>query len=111
MGEEIAAQIGDDALAERHHEVVAGARGEREHRDDADHGDEIKADEPGVGLGEAVVDHPPDRDRHDERRRRGDDQRCDRRDDPAAIVPGVGQQGPQGAQRSARRRLWRRGGG
>ena len=37
MGEEIAAQIGDDPLAERHDEIVARAGGEREHGDDPDH--------------------------------------------------------------------------
>ena len=111
MGEEIAAQIGDDALAERHHEIVTRARGEREHRDDADHRDEVITDVPGVGLGETVVDHPPDRDRHRQGRRRCDDQRGDPGDDLAAVLPRVGQEGTQGVQRSARRRLWRRGGG
>ena len=42
MREEVAAQIGDDPLAERHHEIVARARGDREHRDDADQRDEIE---------------------------------------------------------------------
>ena len=73
MGEDVAAQVGDDALAERHDQVVAGARGDREHGDDADQADEIEMDEAGMGVGKAVVDHLPHRDRHDQRRRRGDD--------------------------------------
>ena len=48
MREQIAAQIGDHPLAERHHEIVARARRQREHGDDADHGDEISVDEAGV---------------------------------------------------------------
>ena len=79
MGEDIAAQIGDDALAERHDEIVARARGEREHGDDADHGAEIGVDQPGAAAEKAVIDHPPDRDRHDQRRGGGDDQRDQRR--------------------------------
>ena len=75
MGEEIGAQIGDHPLAERHHEIVARARRDREHGDDADHRQEIDADQADVGLGEAEVDHPPHGHRHDERRRRGDDER------------------------------------
>ena len=52
MREEIAAQVGDDPLAERHHEIVARARSEREHRDDADHRGEIDVDQPGIAPGE-----------------------------------------------------------
>ena len=36
MGEQIGAQIGDDALANGHDEEVAGGRGQREHADDAE---------------------------------------------------------------------------
>ena len=111
MGEDVAAQVGDDPLAERHDEVVAGARGEREHRDDADQADEIEVDEAGMGVGKAVVDHLPHGDRHDQRRGRGDDQRGERADHPAAVGEGVGQQRPQGAERDAGRLGRRVGGG
>ena len=68
MGEDVAAQVGDDPLAERHDQVVAGAGGDREHGDDADQADEIEMDEAGTGVGKAVVDHLPHGDRHDQRR-------------------------------------------
>ena len=68
MGEEIGAKIGDHPLAERHDQVVSRAGREREHRHDADHRQKIGADEAGVRIGKALVDHPPDRDRHDQRR-------------------------------------------
>ena len=103
MGEEVGAQVGDHPLAERHDQVVAGARGDREHRDDADHGEEIDADEAGVGVGEAEVDHPPDRDRHDQRRGRGDDERDQRRAIRAAMGERVGRERLQRAERDAGR--------
>ncbi len=46
MLEQVAAQIRDDPFAERHHEVVANAGGDREHRDDADHRAEIGVHDP-----------------------------------------------------------------
>ena len=44
MREHVAAQIGDDALADGHDEVVARGAGEREHGDDRDHHAEIVVD-------------------------------------------------------------------
>ena len=70
MGEEIGAKVGDHPLAERHHQIVSRAGRQREHGDDADHGQKISSDEAGVGVREAEVDHAPNRDRHDERRSR-----------------------------------------
>ncbi len=98
MGEDVAAQVGHDPLAERHDQVVAGARRDRQHGDDADQADEIEMDEAGMGVGKAVVDHLPHGDRHDQRRGRGDDQRGERADHPAAVGEGVGQQRLQRAQ-------------
>ena len=80
MGEEVRAQVRDDPLAERHDEIVARPGSDREHGDDAEHAEEIDADEAGVRIREAEVDHPPDRERHDQRRRRGD--RPERRSAP-----------------------------
>ena len=45
MGEHVAAQIGDDALAERGDEVVARGAGEREHGHDRDQHREIAVDQ------------------------------------------------------------------
>ena len=101
MGEEIGAQVGDHPLAERHHQVVARAGGQREHRDDADHGEKISADEAGVGVREAEVDHPPDRDRHDERRAGSDDRA---RSAPARSArDGRGRKARAASRRRARR--------
>ena len=96
MGEEVGAKVSDHAFAERHHQVIARARGQREHRDDPDHSQKIGADDAGVGRRKAEVDHPPDRDRHDQRRARGDRQGDQRQHDP----------GPMG-ERVRRKRLER----
>ena len=101
MGEKIGAEVGDHPFAERHHEVVAGAGGEREHRDDADHGEKINADKAGVVSGESEVDHPPDRDRHHERRGRSNDERGERQTDPGPMDEGVRRERPQRAERRA----------
>ena len=85
MGEEIGAKVGDHPLAQRHHQVVSRSGGEREHCDDADHGEKIRADEAGVVGGKSKVDHAPNRDRHDERRGRGDGQRDQREHNPRAM--------------------------
>ena len=111
MGEEIGAQVGDHPFAERHHEVVAGAGGEREHCDDADHGEKINADEAGVVGGESEVDHPPDRDRHHERRRRSNAERNERQADPHTMHERVRRKRPQRAERRAGRLRFGVGGG
>ncbi len=73
MGEEVRAKVRDHPLAERHDEVVARPGREREHGDDAEHGEEIDADEAGVGIGEAEIDHAPHRERYDQRGGGSDD--------------------------------------
>ena len=73
--EHVAPEIGDDALADRHHQVVARGAGQREHRDHRDHHAEIAVDQRDAFRREAEVDHPPHRDRHHQRRDRGDRQR------------------------------------
>ena len=103
VGEEIGAKVGDHPFAQRHHEVVSGAGGQREHRDDTDHGQEIGADEAGVGVGKPVVDHPPDRDRHDQRRAGSDDHRDERQSDSGAMGERVRRERPQRGERRAGR--------
>ncbi len=58
MAKKIAAQIGDDALAEGRHEIVARARGEGERRDNGDQLAEARVDATGAVLRKTVVDHP-----------------------------------------------------
>ena len=74
MREYVGAQIGDDALAQGSDQVVAQRAGDREHRDDADHHREIAVDQLHGLVGEAEIDHPANRHRHDQRGERGDDQ-------------------------------------
>ena len=84
MAEHVAAQIGDDALAERGHEVVARGARQREHRHDRDHDGEIAVDQARALAREAEIDHAADRDRHRQRGERRDDERAERRGRPAS---------------------------
>ena len=102
MGEEIGAKVGDHPFAERHHQVVSRAGRQREHGNDADHGQKISSDEAGVGVGEPKVDHAPNRDRHDERRSGSDGERDQRQHNPRAMGEGVRRKRLQGAERDAR---------
>ena len=102
MGEEIGAKVGDHPFAERHHQIVTGAGREREHCDDADHGQEIDADEAGVVVGEAEVDHAPHRDRHHERRGGSDHERGERETDPRAMDERIWRERLQRAERRTR---------
>ena len=102
MGEEIGAKVGDHPLAERHHQIVSRSGGEREDRDDADHRQEISADEAGVGVREPEVDHAANRDRHDERRGGSDDERHQRERDAPAMGEGVGRERLQRGEGDAR---------
>src|SRR5271165_2255208 len=49
--EEIRAKVRDHPLPERHDQVVARSGGQREHGDNADHGEEIALDDPRVLVG------------------------------------------------------------
>ena len=65
--------------------------------------EKIGADEAGVRVGKPEVDHPPDRDRHDQRRARGDGQRGERRGDARPVDQRVRRQRLQRAERDAGR--------
>ena len=58
MAKKIAAQIGDDPLAKRRHEIVARARGEGERRHDGDQLAKARVDAAGAVLRKTVIDHP-----------------------------------------------------
>ena len=102
MREHVAPEIGDDALADRHDEVVARRAGRGEHRDDRDHDAEIAVDQRDAFGAEAEIDHAPDRDRHHQRGDRGDRQRDEGEHRAAAIARDVGRQRQQRAQLGAR---------
>ncbi len=70
MGEDGGADIRHHPLAERHHEVVAGGAGQREHGHDEDHHAEIAVDQVRAFGREAVVDHAAHGERHGQRRGR-----------------------------------------
>ena len=101
MGEKIGAKVRDNPFAERHHQVVSRARSQREHRNDADHRQKIRADQAGVGIGETKVDHTPNGDRHDQSGGRRNRQRDQSQPDPAAMGQGVRRKRLQGAERRA----------
>ena len=91
MCEDVAAQIGDNAFAERRDEVVAKRACGRQHRGNADHDQKIAVDE-GDALGrKAEVDHAPNGDRHDQRRQRGNNQGAERRQCAPAVAPDIGE--------------------
>ena len=92
MRKDVAAQIGDDALAERGDEEVARGAGEGEHGRDPDHDQKIAVDQREPARGEAEIDHPPYRDRHDQRRQRGQHQGAERGKSAAAVTIDVRQQ-------------------
>ncbi len=98
MGEKIGAKVGDHPFAERHHQVVSRAGRQREHRNDADHGQKISADQAGVGIGETKVDHAPNGDRHNECGGGSNGQRDQRQPDPATMGEGVRRKRFQGAE-------------
>jgi hypothetical protein len=109
MREQVAAQIGHDPLAERHHEIEPRPRREREHGDHPDHRDEIVMDEPDAPFREAVVDHAANREGDGERGGRSHEEGDQRERYPAAMAQRIGQERLKRAERSAR--LGRRGGG
>jgi hypothetical protein len=104
MREERGAQIGDHALAERHHEIKAHAGGDRQDGDHADEREEIDADDSALRLGKAVIDHPAHGEGHHQRRPGGDHQGDQGAGDPPGIGERIGQKRSQRGHRSARRR-------
>ena len=102
------AQIGDDALADAGHEVVAHGAREREHGHHRDHDAEIFVDQTGAVGVEAVVDHAANRDRHREGRQRGDEKGGQRGDYPGAVAHDEGDQPDERLEAARTRALGRR---
>ena len=97
MTEDVGAKVGDDALAEGHHEEIAGAGGAGEHGDDADHAQEVGVDEPCTVLREAEIDDAPDRHRHHQRRRGRQGQRDEGAENAPLVAQRVGEDRQQRA--------------
>ena len=92
MFEQIVAQIGDNALAEDHHKVVARGGRQRERRRNGDHGAEIGVHGAGAVGGETVIDHAAHRERQGQGRARRHRQRRQRHRDDGLVAQGIGQQ-------------------
>ena len=73
MGEDVTAQIGDDALAKRHDKVVARRARQREQASDTDHDQEIAVDKIDAAPSESKIDHAAHGDRHNQRGKRRED--------------------------------------
>ena len=70
MAEHVSPEVGDDPLAEGGDEIKPRSRGEREHSGDGDQAEKIGIDQAGAFRRKAEIDHPPDRQRHRQGRRR-----------------------------------------
>ena len=111
MAKHFAAQIGDDALAERRDQVETHGAGECEHARDREHDREIAVDELDALMRKAEIDHAAHRDRHRQRRQRSAQKRDERRRRPSAVARDVGPEQGERPNLSARpRRVCRRGG-
>ncbi len=75
VAEDVAAQVGDDALAQPVDVVEARGAGDREDEADDDQHGEVAVDEQAVVGAEAEVDHPAHGHRNDERGDSRDDER------------------------------------
>ena len=95
MREDVAAKIGNDALAQRGDEVVARGTGESEQCGDPDHDQEIAVDQVQAAVGEPEIDHAPDRDGHDQRGHGGKRERSQGQQRATAITADIGKQRSQ----------------
>jgi large subunit ribosomal protein L31 len=98
MAEEIAAQVGDDPLAEPRDEIIAGGAGGGEQRGQRDQRQEAAVDMGGVACRESDVYHRTDGERDGQRRQRRGDQRRNRRDRPEFVAPDIREEHRQRAQ-------------
>ena len=108
VSEHVAPEIGDDALADGHHQIEPRRAGAGEHRHHRDHHAEVAVDHGDAFGGEPEVDHAPDRDRHHQGRDRRDRQRDQRQDRARPVARHIGRELQQRTQpRAAFRRLLR----
>jgi hypothetical protein len=107
MAEHVAAQIGDDALAQRGHEVVARGARQRQHGRNRDHNAEIAVDQAQALAGETKIDHAAHRERNRKRGQCRDHERAQSGCRTAAIAPDIGNEGGQWPQLGLADGLWR----
>jgi len=101
MREHVAPQVGDDTLADGHHQVEPCRTGKGKHCHHCDHHGKIAVDH-GDALGrEPEVDHAAHRDRHDQRGHRRDGKRDESEKGAAAVARHIGRQRQQRAQLGA----------
>jgi hypothetical protein len=108
---DVAAQVGDDALAEPGDEVGAQVGRDREHGDDDRHGLDRVIERVGPALAEAAVDQVAQADAQREDGGRGEHQGDQGADDVPAIGPQVGGETPEVAQVTTGRTLLGAGAG
>ena len=107
MAEHGFAQVGHDPLAQRGDEIKTRRARQSEHGHDADEDGEIAVDQARTLAREAEIDHPPDRDRHDQSRDRRDHEDHQRRHRTPAIAGEIRHERQQRAELATRRRLGR----
>ena len=96
MGEQVAAQVADDPLAQPRHEVEARARGDRQHDGDGQQRGQRVVQDVGPALGEAAVDQGPQAGAEGQHRAGRDQERQQRQRHPAAIGPEIGPRAGRG---------------
>ena len=109
VAEHALAQIGHDPFAQRGDEIKTRRARQSENGHDADQDGKIAVDQARTLLREPKIDHPPDRDRHDQCRDRRDHEDHQRRDRSPAIAGEVGHERQQRPELAALRRLGRGG--
>ena len=100
MAEDRAAQVGDDAVAQRDDEVEAQRACQGQHAHHQDENTEIDVDQhvardAATFPAKAAIDDAPHRERQGKRRHGRNDERQERRDNAPAISQREGQQGPE----------------
>ena len=89
MGEQVAAQVADHALAQPRHQVEARARGDRQHHRDGDQRGQGVVQDVGPALGEAAVDQGAQAGAEGQHGAGRDQKGESGQDGPAAIGPQV----------------------
>ena len=101
MGKDITAKVGDHALADGDHEIVAHGTRNRENDGHDDHHGEVSVDEAAVGRLEAVVEHATDGYRQGEGRRRCEAEENQRPGNQSPVVSQIGVEAGQRLQGAA----------
>ena len=98
MGEQVAAQVADHALAQPRHQVEARARGDRQHHRHGDQRGQRVVQDVGPALGEAAVDQGAQAGAEGQHGAGRDQERQQRQHHPAAIGPEIGSEHVEAAE-------------